>query len=407
MWELETERESRIVFLDNLKIFLSMTVIAHHAGQPYGGSGGWWYVKDSFQPVDLGPFFGVNAAFNMSLYFLISAFFIPISFDKKGADSFLRDRMKRLGIPLLVGFFILIPIMMYIYYLNYRNYESISFWNYYLNVYFGVGAKPENWTGPSWPDLNFGHLWFIQHLLIYSLLYIAWRVMFKTEKMSEKTFNITVTYSKIILLTFIVALLTFGTRIWYPIDHWIGFLGFIQMEVAHFPQYLSFFFLGIMASRTGWIQNIPFHIGRTCLVIGVGLALLFYSGVIPGSKGGFTGVALFYACYETTLCTTLVVGLLSLFRRTFNVTSMLSRKLAANTYTVYIIHVPILVALQYAFLKINIPGYIKFLLVTLLCIFLCNALSHFVIRKIPYLNIVLSGSSNKIIDRDERVFRSS
>ncbi|CEH29438.1 acyltransferase family protein [Aneurinibacillus migulanus] len=400
---MEIGRESRISFLDNLKLFLSITVIAHHAGQPYGGSEGWWYVKDSVQPVDLGPFFGVNAAFNMSLYFLISAFFIPLSFDKKGASGFLKERLKRLGIPLLFGFFVLIPVMMYTYYLNYRNYAPISFGNYYLNVYFGFGEKPESWTGPSWPDLNFGHLWFIQHLLIYSLLYILWKVTFKTEKTKKKTFNITVTYSKIVLFTSIIATLTFVTRIWYPIDHWIGFLGFIQMEVAHFPQYLSFFFLGIIASQTGLIQSIPSYLGRTSLGIGIGLVLLIYLGIIPSSKGGFTGVALFYAFYETTLCLSLVVGLISLFMRTLNVSTAFSRKLAANTYAVYIIHVPVLVALQYAFLKINIPGYVKFPLITLLGIFLCNVLSHFVVRKFSYLSIVVSGSSNKTVSRNEQL----
>lgn len=74
---------NRIHFLDYLKVFLSCTVIVHHAGQPYGGSNGFWYVIDSGVESNLGPFFSINAAFNMSFYFLISAYFIPLAFKKR------------------------------------------------------------------------------------------------------------------------------------------------------------------------------------------------------------------------------------------------------------------------------------------------------------------------------------
>ena len=46
----------------------------------------------------------VNAAFFMGLFFLISAYFVPSSFERKGTWTFLKDRFLRLGIPFaLVG----------------------------------------------------------------------------------------------------------------------------------------------------------------------------------------------------------------------------------------------------------------------------------------------------------------
>ncbi|TCZ81268.1 acyltransferase, partial [Paenibacillus albiflavus] len=104
-----------------------MLVVAHHAGQPYGGSEGWWYFKTVDSP-GLGSFFAINAAFFMSLFFMISAYFMPATFNKKGASKFLKERFQRLGIPLLIGFFIIIPLLMYTYYINFRGYPSISYW---------------------------------------------------------------------------------------------------------------------------------------------------------------------------------------------------------------------------------------------------------------------------------------
>ena len=67
--------------------------------------------------------------------------------------------------------------MMYAYYLNFRPYGPISFLSYYSHFYLGHGPRPPLWTGPSWPDINFGHLWFVEHLLIFAFCYWLWRLM--------------------------------------------------------------------------------------------------------------------------------------------------------------------------------------------------------------------------------------
>ena len=87
--------------LDNLKVFLTVMVIFHHAGQAYGDGGDWPYHPSN--PAEYMPeiwrFFSTNAAYLMGLFFLISGYFVPISFDKQGFATFLRKKLVRLGIP--------------------------------------------------------------------------------------------------------------------------------------------------------------------------------------------------------------------------------------------------------------------------------------------------------------------
>jgi len=45
----------------------------------------------------------------MGLFLLISAYFVPGSFDRKGASRFLKDRLIRLGIPMAVYSWVLSP----------------------------------------------------------------------------------------------------------------------------------------------------------------------------------------------------------------------------------------------------------------------------------------------------------
>ena|SRR5438477_77773 len=94
---------ARETYLDSLKVLLTALVIAHHAGQAYGPTGGRWPIFEPERAGILGPFFSVNAGFFMGLFFLISAYFVPLSFDRKGGSAFLRYRFVRLGVPLLVA----------------------------------------------------------------------------------------------------------------------------------------------------------------------------------------------------------------------------------------------------------------------------------------------------------------
>jgi DNA-binding CsgD family transcriptional regulator len=51
----------RLEYLDSLKVLLTILVIVHHAGQPYGPTGGRWPIFDTERAAILGPFFAVNA----------------------------------------------------------------------------------------------------------------------------------------------------------------------------------------------------------------------------------------------------------------------------------------------------------------------------------------------------------
>lgn len=67
----------RILYLDNLRIFLTTLVVLHHVGQPYGPTGGFWPIANAQRAPVLGAFFGVNVAFFMALFFFIAGYFQP------------------------------------------------------------------------------------------------------------------------------------------------------------------------------------------------------------------------------------------------------------------------------------------------------------------------------------------
>lgn len=281
----------------------------------------------------------------------------------------------------------MIPILMYLYYINFRDYEPISFFSYYINIFFGLANEPMDWSGPSWPDMQFGHLWFLQHLLVYAIVFAVWILFISNRYTSKSSGNIKV--YQILILWLVISSITFITRIAFPIDHWTGFLGFIQTEFAHVPQYVSFFCLGMMAYHRKWFLTLSSKAGYIWLAIGISIVTILYVGgdsVYPFLlKGGYNFGSLSRSFIETLLCISLVIGLLILFREKINGTNRWSRMLSNNVFVVYFIHVPVVVFLQYILQDLPIPVWAKFLITAFFGIILSFFLSHFVWRKIPYL----------------------
>ncbi|MEU8706311.1 acyltransferase [Streptomyces sp. NPDC048565] len=347
-------RVRRLDWLDNLRIALTVLVVIHHAAQPYGPED-WWYVEGQPRTPALATLSAVDGSFFMSLFFFVSAVFVPGSCRRRGFWRFLKGRLVRLGIPVVVGALTIVPGLMYAYYVHYRGYPPISFPRYFLDVYLGLGEKPADWTRPSWPDLQFGHLWFIQNLLAYTVLYM---VCSRVGRLLQRYYGggrvraarPAPGHRALAGLTAAITAATFLVRLWYPLDEWVPVLDFLQVEPARVPQYATFFILGVLAYRDAWLEGFDARVGWVWLGGGLaGTAVLFVIGADAAcfAPGGFNGPALAWAAYDSALCVSLCVGLLTVFREAVTPRSRLSAELAADSYGVYILHVPLVVATQY------------------------------------------------------------
>ena len=388
---MQPDSRPRLFFIDNLRIGLIALVVAHHAGQAYGPTGGWWYFMEPARAGILGAFFDVNRSFFMSLFFMLSAYFLPQSFDRK-TTGFLKDRFVRLGIPLLVFAFFIIPIMMYIYHLNFGPHGVSSFFSYYRHFYLGHGPRPPGWNSPAWPDFNFGHLWFVEHLLVFAVCYWVWRHMPFCGAPVRLVESRPPRSVEIIAFAVLLAAVTFVVRLAYPIDRWIAFLGFIQVAFADVPRDVSFFVIGVVAYRRNWFSTFPKKTGMAWLVVGLGAAAIRYGFLFFGhaflNGSGPTPGAFVYDLWEAFLCCGLCVGLTVLFRERLNHQGRLAKDLAASTYAVYLVHVPVLVALQYALGPVALGPLVKFFLVAIVAIPAAFAISS-ALRRAPLLRSVL------------------
>ena len=312
----------RLLYLDNLKVCLTVLVIFHHAGQAYGDGGGWAYTPSN--PAEVMPwiwhFFSVNAAFFMGLFFLISGYFVPASYDKQGASVFVQKKLIRLGIPLLV-----------------------------------MGGLLSVLSG----KFEIGHMWYIESLLVFCLLYALIRQFYQptTDSCSSRP-----TIMGMLIFGGIMGIGSYLIRWVSPQDNWIWPFGIIPlpMEPAHYLQYVMMFVVGILASRIRWLERISKATGFLSLVIGCLLAL----GIYLRDGGEWNDfVAQWFGIYESLLCVFISFGLLWLFREYSNWNSKFWQWCAAQAYGAYIVHLLLMIALQYAVDGIWMGAFGKFMFI--------------------------------------------
>ena len=385
-------KSSRLFFIDYLRAFLIILVIMLHLAFTYGSSINLWYYHDTTNALTAGlvtSLTGIGQAFCLGLFFLISAYFTPGAYDRKGAGRFLRDRLLRLGLPLLIYDSLINPFVVYIA----AGFPG-SYWKFftsYLLSLRGIGQGP---------------VWFIEALLFFVMFYALWRVcstwwshalprrMTPTRPIHSARRHPYPTTGAMLLYIVGLALITFVIRIWLPVGWWFQPL---NLMFAEFPQYISMFILGLIAYQRGWLTRIPDAVGKrwfwvALIDIFVFVLLSVLNGIWGGSidyfLGGLHWQALVYASWEAIMGVAMCTGLLVFFRRHLNRPGRVWNFLSANAYAAYIFHPVILVGLAYSLHTVALYPLLKFGIAVIIAVPLCFLVS-LVIRKIPFANRVL------------------
>lgn len=112
-----------------------------------------WAIMDSQRSATLGVVFFATHVFRMTTFFLIAGFFAHMSFHKKGAKGFVADRLKRIALPLIVAWpFLFAGIL------------AATIWGVIVmnGGHLPKGPSP---TWPRFPAFPLTHLWFLYVLL--------------------------------------------------------------------------------------------------------------------------------------------------------------------------------------------------------------------------------------------------
>ena len=379
----------RLYFVDYLRAALVCLVILHHTAISYGGSGSFYFTEPATDPLAallLSLFTNFNQAWFLGAFFLLSAYFTPGSYDRKGAKLFVKDRLIRLFLPLAFFFFVLSPLTIYIAYYHMTAAQLIQ-----------NGITPPmglNLTLIS-QTVGTGPLWFVEMLLIFEFGYVFWRVVtarIHRGKSEELPFP---SNRKIGTFILALALSAYLWRIVSPINAEV--LGFPSL--FDLPQYLGLFIVGLGAARGGWLEKMPDAVAKrffkfalvasaTLLplsIIGTGVTSLGWGTLL----GYGTLSSAIYAVWDSAFAVGMTMFVISFFRKRYNASGRLGKFAAENFYAAYVLQATVIVSVTALLLyQVHLESLLMFALAGAIIIPLTWGLAA-AIRKLPFVGRVL------------------
>ncbi len=372
---------SRILFVDNVRWVMILLVLSMHAAVTYSPFGSWYYREHPAIGMAGTLFFATYQAvlqgFFMALLFFVAGYFVPKSYDAKGAGSFLGGRLFRLGLPTLLFVALIGPLTEYLVHPWPLQSFGRELSGYVLRGEFLSG------TGP---------LWFCAALLVFSAAYAAVRAAVSAPRPMSGGSRIDVV--GVLLAVQAIALATFLTRLVFPVGSSI-----LNMQLCYFPSYLIMFAAGVAASRHDWIRTVTDRFAWTTAAACVGAAMLMWlpllvlGGALHGRTaalmGGPTWQSAGMSLWEALICIGMSFAVLAAFRAWVSQQGRFMKFMSDNAFAVYVVHAPILVALGLALAPLALAPVAKFVLLWALGAVVSFGVAAPIARRLPLVGRIL------------------
>jgi glucan biosynthesis protein C len=350
----------RLHGLDALRGFALLLGIVLHAVMAYmPGSQYFWIISDTQNsPVLSGVFFWIHS-FRMTLFFLLAGFFGRMALQRLGLGGFLRDRRRRIVMPLVVGWPIVFAAIV----------AALSWATWVANG----GAFPEGPTPPApsfMPDdFPLTHLWFLYVLVLFYAAILALRGVARVAdsrgriaRILDTALRLGVTWTAWPLLAIPVAAALFVLPQWYL---WFGIP---TPDKSLYPNLAASTAYGL-AFAVGWLlQRQPALLGVIARRWPLNLAIAVIAWATCVSIAGWVSPATPAAGDATTLGYAFAYGvcgwawsfaLIGLALRFASGYSPTRRYLADASYWMYLAHLPLVMAAQVVAFQLSWPWWVE------------------------------------------------
>jgi glucans biosynthesis protein C len=158
------DKARRLYYIDWLRVLAMLSIFFFHADRFFDYHD--WHVKNPDQNMISSIHIGFFSQWIMPLFFVLSGAAVVHSLKHRSGAMFIRERVKRIMIPLVVvGYFITSPPQMYVDRITHG--QFIGSFLEFIPTYF----QGFDMFGGNFPWHGF-HLWYLLYLFIFSVLLI-------------------------------------------------------------------------------------------------------------------------------------------------------------------------------------------------------------------------------------------
>ena len=308
-------------------------------------------IVDSDRWLGFDIFCAFTFLYMMQLMFFLSGLFVWPSLKRKSAVVFLYDRFVRLGVPFVLGAYLLMPIG---YYAVYRQTALDPSWPAYWSHLTAL---------PFWPA---GPLWFLWILLLFNVVAAAISVIapgavdgvarIAAKSPSSRLFS---------ALAGITALLILAMSSLFTPWQWIDY-GPFAFQPLQLPQYAVFFFFGLVVGAQGLERGLfgaegalAKRWGRWCISAVASFIVWISCSALIVTGHGVPGLQIIAELGQALFAATACFAAAATFLR-FGAKPWPSfHGISENSYGIYLFHYVFILWAQYLLLSVAIPAIAK------------------------------------------------
>ena len=370
---MATERQTRLYYLDAARAFALLLGVFFHASLSFMPMFIGWAVMD-VSTSSLVAWFGlISHSFRMELFFLLAGFFTQMKLQQRGNRLFIKSRLLRLGLPFLLGWLILRPLIVAGW--TSGSYSMRGDIEPLKGLQQGVADLmnfPENFLVGT-------HLWFLYYLLLVSECYILLRALLSsspkfvafTSHQTRKTLFLCHKWR----LTWPLLLSLSALCLWF-MPHW----SVTTPDKSLWPDFPVLLLYGLCFTFGAILQKTPLLMTRftqltfgkiiLCLVGCTGSILLVEYEMQTYQQYYLAIKSAFVLCYAAMMWS-LVSLTLALCKTLLAQSNPYVSQLASASYWTYLLHLPVVVYLQIAIAELPWHWGIKWLTVSVIAIGVC------------------------------------
>jgi hypothetical protein len=364
-------RPVRLDALDNLRSFTIVLVVVFHAAMSYMlFAPSWWYVVDTKQSLSFFCFIMISDVFIMPIMFLLAGYFGLPSLLRKGEDAFVRDKLKRVGIPWIVGTLFFAPVTTYFIWLS-RMKTPPPYLHFWTHTFFSQYFEQ-------------AQFWFLGVLLLFYFALIIARSANERLKWFEPG-------SGKVSLWFFLAFVTVTSAVFIAVNQyvndyaWVTASYLLVIQPTRFSLYIFFFILGVHAYRRQWFTPNGYNpriVTWLPLSLVLGMTFMLYK-LAYGLKLDQFRYRVGNDVLHCAFCLTAVFALIAVFQKFLNRTSPVWRSLSKNSYAIYCVHMVIVPPLALLIRPLPWNIVVKFATTSTSALAVSYLVSEFVISKTP------------------------
>jgi len=367
--------------IDWLRVIATLLLFVFHTAMVFNPAP-FYHIRSGELSIVMLVVAGFISLWHMPLFFLLAGWSLHRSVAERGAAGVLRERVRRLIVPLAAGIVLFMPLVKY---LELSSGLDLS--------HDGLRIAPELQAGfrmvlpqdlplmepfhESFVDFlptfftrldrfTWAHLWFVAYLFVFTLLYLPLlAVVARRPQLGLRPARLLV-YAPIVPLALVQLVLR---------PHWPGVQNLYD-DWANFAYYSTYFWAGFLLARSPELERVAHAEWPRALAGGVAAAL-----VLLGSVLGLVSSPSVLLATSAVAGWCFVVAILGLGRRFLDFGNRALEYLSEAAFPVYVLHQAAIVVPGYFLLRLPLGVLAKFVLILTVAVALTFALYELLVRR--------------------------